>query len=105
MRKIRKDDTVEVISGKDRGKRGKVLKVLPKENRVFVEGVYILLRHMKPTQDNPQGGIIQKEGPVHISNVQLVCPRCNEKVRPGIGFKDDGTKVRVCKKCGKNIDK
>lgn len=105
MRKIRKDDTVEVISGKDRGKRGKVLKVQPKDNRVIVEGINILHRHMKPTQDMPQGGIVENEGPIHISNVQLVCPRCDEKVRPEVGFKDDGTKVRVCKKCGKDIDK
>lgn len=105
MRKIRKDDTVEVVSGKDRGKRGKVLKVQPKDNRVIVEGINILHRHMKPTQDMPQGGIVENEGPIHISNVQLICPRCDEKVRPEIGVKDDGTKVRICKKCGKDIDK
>ncbi len=105
MRKIQKDDTVEVISGKDRGKRGKVLKVQPKDNRVIIEGVNILHRHMKPTQDMPQGGIVENEGPIHISNVQLVCPRCDEKVRVGIDRLDDGTKVRVCKKCSEDVDK
>lgn len=105
MRKIQKGDKVEVIAGKDRGKRGKVLKVEPKTNRVVVEGVNILHRHMKPTQDMPQGGIIENEGPIHLSNVQVVCPRCDEKARVGIGQLDDGTKVRVCKKCGEDIDK
>ncbi|MFW5972069.1 MAG: 50S ribosomal protein L24 [Bacillota bacterium] len=105
MRKIQKGDTVEVISGKDRGKRGKVLKVQPQDNRVIVEGVNIIHRHMKPTQDMPQGGIIENEGPLHISNVQVVCPRCDQKSRVGIDLLDDGTKVRVCKKCDEDIDK
>ncbi len=105
MKKIQKGDNVEVISGKNRGKRGKVLKVQPKDNRVIIEGVNILHHHMKPTQDMPQGGIVENEGPIHISNVQLVCPRCDEKVRVGIDHLDDGTKVRVCKKCSEDVDK
>ncbi|HLV10698.1 MAG TPA: 50S ribosomal protein L24 [Halanaerobiales bacterium] len=105
MRKIKKDDTVEVIYGKDLGKRGKVLKVEPKNDRVIAEGINILHRHMKPTQDMPQGGIVENEGPVHISNVKLVCPRCDEKTKVGISQLDDGKKVRVCKKCGEDIDK
>lgn len=103
--RIKKGDTVEVISGKDRGKRGKVLKVEPKTNRVIVENVNIIHRHMRPTQDMPQGGIIKNEGPIHISNVQPVCPSCDEKTRVGIGYLDDGKKVRICKKCGEDIDK
>lgn len=105
MRKIKKGDNVEIISGKDRGKRGKVLKVQPKDNRVIVEGVNILHHHMKPTQEMPQGGIVENEGPIHISNVQLVCPRCEQKSRVGINILDDSSKVRVCKKCGEVIDK
>ncbi|MFW6034975.1 MAG: 50S ribosomal protein L24 [Halothermotrichaceae bacterium] len=105
MRKIKKGDTVEVISGKDRGKRGKILKVDPKKARVVIEGVNIIHRHMKPTQDMPQGGIIENEGPIHISNAQLVCPACDEKSRVGIEVLDNGDKVRVCKKCGEDIDR
>ncbi|MEJ6949572.1 50S ribosomal protein L24 [Natronospora cellulosivora (SeqCode)] len=105
MRKLIKGDTVEVISGKDRGKRGKILKLLPKDKRVIVEGINILHRHMKPTQEMPQGGITENEGPVDISNVQLVCPRCDEKARVGIDQLDDGKKVRTCKKCGEDVDK
>ena len=84
MRKIKKGDTVEVITGKDKGKRGKVLKVQPKTNRVIVEGVNILHRHLRASQEMPQGGIVKMEGPIHISNVQLVCPRCDQKARVGI---------------------
>lgn len=105
MRKIQKGDTVEVISGKDIGKRGEVLKVDPKNERVIVEGINIIHRHMRPTQDMPQGGIVENEGPIHISNVQLVCPRCDERARAGVERLDDGTKVRVCKKCGEDVDK
>ncbi|HHU92614.1 MAG TPA: 50S ribosomal protein L24 [Halanaerobiaceae bacterium] len=105
MRKIKKGDTVEVIAGKDKGKRGKVLKVQLKEDRVIVEGINILHRHMKASQEMPQGGIVKVEGPVHISNVQLVCPRCNQKARTGINLLEDGKKVRVCKKCGEAVDK
>lgn len=103
--RIKKGDTVEVISGKDLGKQGKVLKVDPKKDRVIVEGVNIVHRHMRPTQDMPQGGIIENEAPVHVSNVQLVCPRCGERTRVGVDYLDDGSKVRVCKKCGEDIDK
>lgn len=105
MRKIKKGDTVEVIAGKDKGKRGKVLKVQPKTNRVIVEGVNILHRHMRASQEMPQGGIVKMEGPIHISNAQLVCPRCDQKARVGISLLDDGNKVRVCKKCGEAVDK
>lgn len=103
--RIKKGDTVEVITGKYKGKRGKVLRVIPSEERVIVEGVNIIHRHTRPTQEMPQGGIIENEGPIHISNIQLVCPRCDEKTRFGAGYLDDGTKVRICKKCGEDIDK
>jgi len=103
--RIKKGDTVEVISGKDRGKRGEVLKVIPKKDRVIVEGVNIVHRHVTPTQDMPQGGIIENEAPIHVSNVQLVCPRCDEMTRVGAERLDDGTKVRKCKKCDEIVDK
>ncbi len=103
--RIKKGDTVEVISGKDKGKRGEVLKAIPKKERVIVEGVNIVNRHVSPTQDMPQGGIIENEAPIHVSNVQLVCPRCDEKTRVGAERLDDGTKVRKCKKCDEIVDK
>ena len=102
--RIKKGDTVLIISGKDLGKRGKVLNVDIKNDRVIVEGVNIVHRHTKPTQDRPQGGIIVNEAPVHISNVQLVCPRCDQKTRIGAQILDDGDKVRICKKCDEFID-
>lgn len=103
--RIKKGDTVEVISGKDRGKRGEILKVIPKKDRVIVEGVNIVHRHVQPTQDMPQGGIIENEAAIHASNVQLVCPRCDEKTRVGAEYLEDGTKVRKCKKCNEIVDK
>lgn len=103
--RIKKGDTVEVISGKDKGKRGEILKVIPKKDRVIVEDVNIVHRHVSPTQDMPQGGIIENEAPIHASNVQLVCPRCDEMTRVGAERLDDGTKVRKCKKCDEVVDK
>ena len=103
--RIKKGDTVEVISGKDKGKRGEILKVIPKKDRVIVEGVNIVNRHVSPTQDMPQGGIIENEAPIHASNVQLVCPRCDEKTRVGAEHLEDGTKVRKCKQCDEIVDK
>ncbi len=102
--KIKRDDFVLVISGKDRGKRGKVIRVIPKESRVVVEGVNIVKKHQKPTPTRP-GGIVEMPAPIHISNVMLVCPRCNRPTRVGFTFLEDGRKVRVCKKCKENIDK
>ncbi|AZR74968.1 50S ribosomal protein L24 [Anoxybacter fermentans] len=102
---VKKGDTVMVIAGKDKGKKGKILKVYPKKSRVVVEGVNIVHRHTKPSQQFPQGGIIENEAPIHVSNVQLVCPRCNEAARTGKRILDDGKKVRYCKKCGEVVDK
>ncbi|MCX8105526.1 MAG: 50S ribosomal protein L24 [Ignavibacterium album] len=81
--KIKKNDTVMVIAGNDRGKTGKVLKVFPKESRVIVEGINLRKRHTKPSQRNPQGGILEKEAPIHISNVMIIDPKTNEPTRVG----------------------
>ncbi|MBO8129560.1 MAG: 50S ribosomal protein L24 [Peptococcaceae bacterium] len=97
---IRKGDQVLVITGKDAGKKGKVLEVLPKENRVIVEGVNVVKRHTRPTRNIPQGGIIEKEAPIHKSNVMLLCNKCHKVTRIARRVLDDGSKVRVCKKCG-----
>lgn len=101
---MRKDDTVVVISGKYKGKKGKVLKVIPSENRLIVEGVNVIKKHQRPTRDLPRGGIIEREGPIHRSNVMLVCPRCSKPTRIRAKI-SDGKKIRVCAKCGEAIDK
>ena len=103
--KLKKGDEVEVIYGKDLGRRGKILKIERKNDRVIVEGVNIVHRHTQPTQDMPQGGIIENEAPIHISNVQLVCPNCDQRSRTGITILDNGEKARVCKKCGEVVDR
>lgn len=100
---VRKGDTVQVVAGKNTGKKGKVLAVNPADSRVVVEGVNVVKRHTKPTQKLPQGGIMEREAPIHSSNVMLFCNKCNAPVRVGKKFLDNGEKVRVCKKCGENI--
>ena len=102
---VKKGDTVEVIAGRQRGKRGKVLKVLPKHGTVIVEGVSVVKRHTKPSQKVPQGGIVEKEAAIAGSRVMMVCPKCGRAVRVGHGYLADGTKVRVCKHCGEQIEK
>ena len=97
--KIRKGDLVTVLVGKERGKRGKILRVIPDEERVVIEGLNFLKQYTRPSQQNPKGGITQMEGKLHASNVQLVCPRCSKPTRIGYQFLSDGTKQRVCKKC------
>ncbi len=97
--KIVKNDTVLVISGNDKGSKGKVLKVFPKRSRVIVEGVNFIKRHTRPTQKNPQGGILEKEAPVHMSNLMVVCPKCNAPSRMGKKVLADGKRVRVCRNC------
>src|ERR1700744_3102339 len=100
--KIKRNDTVEVIAGKDKGKRGRVLRVIADKQRVLVEHVGMIKKHMKPNpQRNIQGGIAEQEAPIHISNVMLVCPDCGPS-RVGHKFEGD-KKVRVCKKCGNEI--
>ncbi|PMQ00977.1 MAG: 50S ribosomal protein L24 [Dictyoglomus sp. NZ13-RE01] len=101
---IKKGDLVLVISGKDKGKRGKVISVLPKENKIIVEGINIVKKHTRPTQKNRQGGIIEKPAPLYRCKVMLICPRCNQPTRVGFTFLESGQKVRKCKKCNEIID-
>ncbi len=102
--KVHKDDTVLVISGKNKGKKGRVHRVIPKENRVLVEGVNIVKRHMKPRGTTMQAGIIEKEAPIDASNVMVVCGKCNKPTRIGYRFLDNGNKVRFCKECEEVFD-
>ena len=103
---VRKNDNVLVTAGKDRGKRGRVLKVLPDSNRIVVEGVNMIKRHTKP---NPQrqikGGLVEREASLHASNVQVVCPECGKATRIGRRILGDGRKVRICRKCEGVVDK
>lgn len=101
---VRKGDTVVVIAGKSAGKKGKVLEVHPKTERVVVEGVNIVKRHTRPTRTMPQGGIMEKPAPIHSSNVLIFCSKCNRPVRTGKKLLSDGNKERVCKKCGKVLN-
>ncbi len=98
--KIKKDDTVLVIAGKDRGKKGKIHSVLPADSRVIVSGVNFIKRHTKPKGTARQAGIIEREAPIHISNVALICGKCDHPTRVGYQFLGDGAKARVCKACG-----
>lgn len=102
---IKKGDIVQVISGKDAGKKGKVLSVEPSKSRVIVEGINIMKRHTKPTRTNPQGGIMEREAPIHSSNLMVYCSKCKEPVRINKKFLSDGQKVRVCNQCGEELDK
>lgn len=102
---VKSGDKVQVIAGKDKGKVGKVLSVDPAAGRVIVEGVAVAKRHQRPTQQMPQGGIIEKEAAISSSNVMLVCPACGKTSRVGRSVLEDGTKVRVCKKCSEVVDK
>jgi large subunit ribosomal protein L24 len=97
-----KNDMVKVISGKYRNKTGKVLKVYPDTDRVIVEGVGMIKRHTKPSRKHPQGGIVEKEAPIHVSNLMVICKKCNQPTRVGHKYLEDGSKVRVCKNsdCG-----
>jgi large subunit ribosomal protein L24 len=103
---IRKNDTVAVNTGKDSGKRGRVLKVIPGRNRVIVEGMNMIKRHTRPNpQRNIKGGIVEREAALHASNVQLVCPECGAVTRIGRRVLGDGRKVRICRKCEGVVDK
>lgn len=102
--RIKKGDTVVVISGKDKSKKGKVLRVLPKENRVIVEGVNMVTKHQKPNPRTQQGGIIRQEAPIHVSNVMYFDKKANQGVRIGYKFLENGEKVRVSKKTGEVLD-
>lgn len=107
MQRIKKGDTVEVIAGKDRGFRGEVVRVYPRDNRVVVNGINIMKRHEKARQIGNQqipAQITEFEAPLHLSNVMLVCPNCDAYTRVGYSIKEDGYKTRVCKKCNEDID-
>jgi len=102
--RIKKGDTVEVIQGKETGKRGKVLRVMADEERVVIERVNFIKRHVRPSQKTPQGGVIEREAGIHVSNVMLVCPGCSQPVRVGVRMEGED-KVRYCKRCNVQVDK
>ena len=102
--KIRKGDKVAIISGKDKGKRGEVLRVLPKENRAVVQGVNTVTRHTRASMQN-QGGLVKKEAPIHLSNLMLIDPSSDKPTRVGFKTLEDGTKVRVARSSGEQIDR
>ena len=102
---VKKDDMVMVQVGKDKGKTGKVLKVFPDKDKVLVESLNVVKRHTRPNQLNPDGGIVEKEAPLNISNVMVVCGACNEPTRTGIRTLDNGSRVRFCKKCDELVDR
>ncbi|NLI33175.1 MAG: 50S ribosomal protein L24 [Deltaproteobacteria bacterium] len=101
---IKRNDTVVVVAGKDKGKRGKVMRIIPKKDRAIVEKLNMIKRHMKPNQQNRQGGILEREAPIHISNLMLVCTKCTDPTRVGYRILEDNRKVRFCKKCNEVID-
>jgi len=107
VNKVRRNDTVLVLTGKDRGKTGLVRQVIPKKGRVIVEGVNLMKKHQRPTQQAgvpTPGSIVTREAPIHVSNVMVVCKECGRATRTGVRFRQDGVKVRVCKRCGADID-
>ena len=105
LARIKKNDTVMVIAGKERGKTGKVLRVLPQENRAIVEHLNMVKRHMKPRGPQEPGGILEKEAAIHLSNVMPMCEKCNAPVRIGVRQLEDGSKSRSCRRCGELLDK
>lgn len=102
--KIKKDDKVKIVAGKDKGKIGKVLKIDRKDNRVLVENINMIKRHSRPTAQNRQGGIIEREAPIRLANVMLMCDKCMMPIRIKMQHLEDGKKVRVCRKCNEIID-
>ncbi len=102
--RVRKDDEVVVIAGREKGRRGKVLTVLPEAQRVVVQGVNVVTKHVKPSRQNPQGGIQKREAPIHLSNVMLVDPESNEPTRVRFKLLESGRKVRIAVKSGQQID-
>ena len=102
---IRKNDTVQVMAGDDAGKRGRVLEVLPKKGRVLVAGINYVQRHVRPSQKHPRGGRLEKEMPLSISNVMLVCPRCQKPARVRLDRSQEGRVRRMCRRCGDSLDR
>jgi large subunit ribosomal protein L24 len=101
---IRKNDTVLVIAGKDKGKKGKVRFAYPKDEQILVDGVNFIKKHIRARKEVRQAGIIEQEAPIHVSNVMLLCSKCNRPARVGFRFLEDGRKVRVCRSCHEVID-
>lgn len=102
--RLKKNDTVRVITGEDRGKEGKILKVFPDKGRIIVEKVNLIKRHTRPSKSVPQGGIIEKEAPINATNVMLVCPKSGKPTRVGVEVLSDGSRARVSKKSGEMIN-
>ena len=100
---VKKGDTIVVLSGKDKGKQGKILKSDPKGGKVIVEGVNVAMKHRKPRKLGEEGGIVKMETPIYACKVMLVCPKCGKPTRPAFRILDDGSKARVCRKCGETI--
>jgi len=106
MLHIKKEDQVQVLAGRDKGKTGRVLRVFPARGRAIVENINVVRRHTRQNpQQNIQGGIVEREAPIHLSNLKVLCPECNSAVRVGVQYLGDGKKVRVCKSCSGTIDK
>lgn len=106
MLHVKKNDQVKVLAGKDAGRTGRVLRVFPQRNRAIVENINTVRRHTRPNpQRNVQGGIIEREAPIHLSNLQVICPDCGQASRVGYQELSDGKRVRVCKRCGATVDR
>lgn len=106
MLHVKKNDQVKVLAGKDAGRTGRVLRVFPQRNRAIVENVNTVRRHTRPNpQRNVQGGIVERESPIHLSNLQVICPDCSRPSRVGYQELSDGKRVRVCKRCGATVDR
>ena len=103
MRNLKVNDIVKVIAGKEKGKTAKLLKIFPQQDRAIAEGLNMIKRATRPSKVNSQGGIVSKEGSIHLSNLILVCPRCKKPSRSGHKFLSDDSKVRICKKCGEIV--
>lgn len=102
--RIKKNDKVKVVAGKDKGKIGKVIKVIQKKDRILVENINIIKRHTRPNAQNRQGGIVEREAPIHMSNIMLMCNKCMAPIRVKMQILEDGKKLRVCRKCAESID-
>jgi large subunit ribosomal protein L24 len=105
MTRIKKDDKVVVLSGKDKGRQGKVLKLFPERSAALVERINMVKKHQKARKAGDQGGIIEKEAPIRLCKLMVVCPRCSKPARTGIQVAEDGRKTRFCKKCKDSVDK
>jgi large subunit ribosomal protein L24 len=102
---VKKDDMVMIIAGKEKGKSGKISRIFPEKSRLVVDGLNVVKRHTRPSRNNQEGGIVEKEAPLNASNVQLLCGACSKPTRTGIRVLEDGSKVRYCKKCNEIVDK